>query len=46
MHLQFEEAMFLPAIHRTVHLHHEHLSTNHKRVNVIKDVYIIHLGVR
>lgn len=30
MHLQFEEAMFLLAIHHTVHLHHEYLSTKHK----------------
>lgn len=35
MHLLFEEAMFLPAIHHTVHLHHEHLSTKHKRLLLI-----------
>ena len=32
MHLLFEEAMFLLAIHHTVHLHHEHLSTKHRIV--------------
>jgi len=35
MHLQFEEAMFLLAIHHTVHLHHEDLSTKHKLTIVV-----------